>query len=568
MNFARSKAQSRLRRPTTMVDRSRFPRYTGVVLAALTAIALTGLAPGIASAQPSALANTAATPASAGSVPRPDHVVVVVEENHSYSDVIGNSAAPYINTLAGQGASFTQSFAITHPSEPNYLALFSGSTQGLSDDSCPHTFSGANLGQELRGGGFGFTGYSETMPSAGYTGCTSGSYARKHNPWVNFSNVPTSANQPFTAFPTDYSTLPTLSFVIPNLRNDMHDGTVAQGDTWLHNNIDGYAQWAKAHNSVLVVTWDEDDNSAGNQVPTIITGAGVTPGSYAETINHYSVLRTLEDAYGLPAAGASATATPITDIWSSSPTGTVTVTNPGTQSGTVGTSSSLQISAADTAGGTLTYTAANLPAGLSINPATGLISGTPTSAGSATVTVTVTDSTGPAGSTSFTWTVTGPGGTCTATQLLGNPGFDTGTPAPWSTTAVITNSGSQPAHSGGWAAWLDGHGSTHTDTLSQTVTLPTGCATYRLGFWLHIDTAETTTTKAYDTLKAQILNSSGTVLSTVATYSNLNAAPGYTQHTADLSAYAGQTVTLRFTGAEDFTLQTSFVLDDTSLALS
>jgi immune inhibitor InhA-like protein len=154
---------------------------------------------------------------------------------------------------------------------------------------------------------------------------------------------------------------------------------------------------------------------------------------------------------------------------------------------------------------------------------------------------------------------------CTAAQLLGNPGFETGTAAPWSaTTGVIKNSSSEPPHSGSWDAWLDGYGSTHTDTLSQSVTIPTGCKA-SFSFWLHIDTAETSTTTAYDSLKVQVLNSSGTVLGTLATYSNLNHNTGYAQRNFDLSGYAGQTVTLKFTGAEDYTKQTSFVLDDTAI---
>jgi PKD repeat protein len=158
-----------------------------------------------------------------------------------------------------------------------------------------------------------------------------------------------------------------------------------------------------------------------------------------------------------------------------------------------------------------------------------------------------------------------PGG-CTAQQLLGNPGFETGTASPWtSSTGVINNSSSEPPHSGSWDAWLDGYGTTHTDTLSQAVTLPTGCASYNFSFWLHIDTAETSTTTAYDTLKVQVLNSSGTVLSTLATYSNLNHNTGYAQKSFSLSAYAGQNVTLKFTGAEDYTKQTSFVIDDTAV---
>ncbi|MEU1628113.1 phospholipase D-like domain-containing protein [Streptomyces sp. NPDC020096] len=247
----------------------------------------------------------------------------------------------------------------------------------------------------------------------------------------------------------------------------------------------------------------------------------------------------------------------------------VTVTNPGNQTGTVGAAASLQISATDTAGGTLAYAATGLPAGLSINSSTGLISGTPSTAGTSTVSVTATDTTNASGSTSFTWTVNPSSSGCGSAQLVGNPGFETGSAAPWSASSgVINNSSSEPPHSGSWDAWLDGYGATHTDTLSQAVSIPSGCSSYRLSFWLNIDTAETSTTTAYDTLNVQVLNSSGTVLGTLATYSNLNHNTGYAQHTFDLSAYAGQNVTLKFTGREDSELQTSFVLDDTAVNVS
>ncbi|WP_370155211.1 putative Ig domain-containing protein [Streptacidiphilus sp. EB129] len=253
-------------------------------------------------------------------------------------------------------------------------------------------------------------------------------------------------------------------------------------------------------------------------------------------------------------------------------TGTVTVSNPGNQTGTVGTAASLQVSAGDSASGqTLTYSATGLPAGLSIDSSTGLISGTPTTAGTSAVTVTATDTTGASGTAGLSWTVnpSAGGGGCTAAQLLGNPGFETGTASPWSTSSgVVNNSSSEPAHSGSWDAWLDGYGTTHTDTLAQTVTLPSGCSTYNLSFWLHVDTAETSSTTAYDTLNVQVLNSSGTVLGTLAGYSNLNHNTGYAQHSFDLSPYAGQTVTLQFTGTEDSELQTSFVIDDTALNVS
>jgi len=167
---------------------------------------------------------------------------------------------------------------------------------------------------------------------------------------------------------------------------------------------------------------------------------------------------------------------------------------------------------------------------------------------SATVTVTVSNTTG-------------------TQQLLGNPGFENGSnTAPWTATSgVIDNSSSEPAHSGSWKAWLDGYGTTHTDTLQQTVAVPAGITTATLSFWLHIDTAETTTTTAYDTLTVQIRNSGGTVLATLATYSNLDHNTGYAQRSFDVSAYRGQTIQVYLVGSEDSSAQTSFVLDDFAL---
>lgn len=160
----------------------------------------------------------------------------------------------------------------------------------------------------------------------------------------------------------------------------------------------------------------------------------------------------------------------------------------------------------------------------------------------------------------------GGGGTCTAAQLLGNPGFESGNTVWSASSGVITSSTGEAAHSGSYKAWLDGYGVATTDTVSQSVTIPAGCAA-TLSYWLHVDTAETTTSTAYDTLKVQVLNSSGSVLATPATYSNLDAATGYAQHSLNLGAYAGQTVTLKFTGTEGSQLQTSFVLDDTALTI-
>ncbi|MEY9946055.1 alkaline phosphatase family protein [Kitasatospora sp. GAS1066B] len=623
----------------------RLPRLAAGLTAALSL--LCGLTASVTTAAQPALA--------AASVPRPDHVVVVLFENTSQSSIVGNSSAPYFNQLANTGANFTNSFAISHPSQPNYLDLFSGSDQGVSDDSCPHTFSSDNEGAQLIAKGLTFTGYSEGLPSVGSTACTSGEYARKHVPWTNFSNVPATDSQPFSAFPTDYTKLPTVSWVIPNLCDDIHDCSISTGDTWLKNNLDSYVQWAKTHNSLLITTFDEDDSSSSlNQIATFFNGQQVKPGTYNEQINHFSVLRTIEDMYGLPYAGAAAQATPITDAWAGSgSTGSVTVTAPGDQNGTVGTAANLQLSATDTATGTLNWTATGLPAGLSVNAASGLISGTPTTAGTSSVTVTATDSTGPSGSATFNWTVapaagntvtlnnpgtqngtvgtaadlqltgtdsatgqtltytatglpagltinssglvsgtpttagtssvtatatdtTGATGSatfswtvspsssgCTPAQLLGNADFETGSAAPWTATSGVINSDtvSEPAHSGNYDAWLDGYGSSHTDTLAQTVTIPTGCSA-NFSFWLHIDTNKTGTTAA-DKLT---VTANGT---TLATYSNLNANNGYTQINLNLSSYAGKSVALKFTGVENSSsAQTSFVIDDTALNVS
>lgn len=271
----------------------------------------------------------------AQTVPQHDHVVIVVLENHASSSIIGSSNAPYINSLINgtSSANFTQSYGLTHPSQPNYIMLFSGSKQGVLTDSDPSTFpfTAPNLGASLLANAFTFIGYSEDLPSVGFNGTSSGDYARKHSPWINWQDAPTNGipsinNQPFTSFPSDFSTLPTVSFVIPNLIHDMHDpiflpSAVVNGDTWLQNNLDGYIQWAKTNNSLFILTFDEDDNLNSNHIATVFVGENVVQGQYPETIDHYSILRTLEDMYGLPYAGNSATSIPITDCWITSSTG-------------------------------------------------------------------------------------------------------------------------------------------------------------------------------------------------------------------------------------------------------
>ena len=266
------------------------------------------------------------TPAqSAGGVPRPDHVVVLIFENQGYAQIAGNACCPYINQQANASALMTNSFALTHPSQPNYLDLFSGSTQGVIDDSCPvpgAPFSTPNLGQELTDAGFTFGGFSEDLPAVGSTVCSTKTYALKHNPWADFSNVPSLDNLPYSSFPTDFTQLPTVSIVVPNICNDMHDCAPTSGDDWLRSNLDRYIQWTATHNSLLIVTFDEDDSAGTNQVTTFFEGPMVKPGKYGERITHYNVLRTLEAMYGLPHAGGAANVATLTDIWSGSTTPT------------------------------------------------------------------------------------------------------------------------------------------------------------------------------------------------------------------------------------------------------
>jgi phospholipase C len=304
-------------------------------------------------------------------VPQYDHVVVVIFENHSYGDIIGNPAAPNLNALAAQGASFVPavddptgvisgSHAVRHPSQPNYLEFYSGSNQGVFQDGRPGTtqepyslpppFTTPNLGAALRNAGYSFATYSESLPAVGYDGDsyttdpTQNQYQRKHNPVANWVNdvsrtlyqLPSSVNQPFTTFQNmshsnGFGNLPTVSFVVPNEQNDMHDGTIAQADAWLGSNIlDTYLPWATRHNSLLIVTFDEDgDDTATNLIPTIFAGAAVRPGNYPEAninatdpyvatigdpgletptytaMNHYNVLSTIEDMYGLDHIGDS-----------------------------------------------------------------------------------------------------------------------------------------------------------------------------------------------------------------------------------------------------------------------
>jgi len=274
--------------------------------------------------QPSRITTQSSDNATSVTLPKPDHIVVLILENHAYSQIIGSSSAPYINALStdAYSATFTNSYGIGHPSQPNYLELYSGSNQGITNDSHPANapFTTQNLGKQLIGASKSYKTYSESLPSVGYNGDTYGTYARKHNPGANWmgtgtNQIPASTNQPFTAFPTDYTKLPTVSFVVPNQNDDMHDGSISTGDSWMKNHLDKYVQWAKTHNSLLILTFDEDDSKHSNRIVTILTGSVVKRGQYSNTINHYNVLRTIEDMYSLSHAGSASSATPITNCW-------------------------------------------------------------------------------------------------------------------------------------------------------------------------------------------------------------------------------------------------------------
>ncbi|MBO0776750.1 MAG: acid phosphatase, partial [Actinobacteria bacterium] len=182
------------------------------------------------------------------------------------------------------------------------------------NDSCPHSLSAPNLGANLIAAHLTFAGYSQDLPATGSPVCDAGQYARKHVPWTDFTNVPPADSQQFSEFGAGgYARLPTVSFVIPNLCADMHNCSVAAGDTWLREHISGYVAWAMSHRSLLILTWDE--GSGNNHIVTIFAGQQVKPGRYPQPLTHFGVLRTIEDAYRLPHDGAAATATPVTGVW-------------------------------------------------------------------------------------------------------------------------------------------------------------------------------------------------------------------------------------------------------------
>ncbi|GAA2632500.1 hypothetical protein GCM10010399_76020 [Dactylosporangium fulvum] len=294
---------------------------------------------------------------------------------------------------------------------------------------------------------------------------------------------------------------------------------------------------------------------------------------HGDCSTEYKAVQAAWTAVNVAGSDAPCTGNPANDF-------TVTVA-PSSGSVTAGASLTATVSTTTSSGSaqTVAFTGSGLPAGAtaSFSPssvtsgaASTLTITTAASTPGGTYTVTITGTgTSATHTATFELTVTGTPGTCGSPgQKLGNPGFETGT-APWTgSTGTIGSFSGQPAHGGTRISYLNGYGYSSSENIAQSVSLPAGCTTYTFSFWLHIDSTETTGTVAYDTLRVQVLNSSGTVLATLATYSNLNKAAGYTQRSFSLAAYAGQTVSVKFLGTEDASLQTSFVIDDTAITVS
>jgi phosphatidylinositol-3-phosphatase len=264
----------------------------------------------------------------AGNQPTFSHIVLLVEENHSYPEVVGSSSMPYLNSLIAQYGLATQYFANTHPSLPNYLVLTTGLMESNNDN-----FVGAvtddNVVRELVKAGKSWKAYFESLPSAGYLGSDSGGYLRQHNPFADLSDIQQSSAQaanmvPFTQFATDLANnaLPQYSFIVPNANDDAHDGTLAQADSWLQSNIAPLlASSAFQSGGLLIVTFDEGDipdvENGGGHVATVIIGPQAKKGYQSPTLyQHQSTLRLVLAGSGLNTfPGMSATAPDMTEFF-------------------------------------------------------------------------------------------------------------------------------------------------------------------------------------------------------------------------------------------------------------
>lgn len=217
----------------------------------------------------------------------PSHVVLSIFENHSYSEIVGSSAAPYINSLIAKGLSCTAYSGVSHPSEPNYLALFAGSTFGVTDDNF-HAQTAPNIATLMPD----FIGYAENAGDQSLN-------PAKHLPWEMWGTA-LNVERDFSTFPSDFTKLPRLSWVVPNLNDDMHDGTVQQGDSWLQANLNAYVQWCLDHanDAVFILTFDEDDTTVGGPIVCLIIGGGIAAQSNSQALNHYSLLRLIQDWFG------------------------------------------------------------------------------------------------------------------------------------------------------------------------------------------------------------------------------------------------------------------------------
>lgn len=273
-------------------------------------VSSTVASPQVSSTAPAPITSTSAP--ARGHLPSFQHVVIVVEENHGFDAAM---RMPYLRQLRRNGMTFTDSHGVGHPSQPNYVALWSGSTHGITSDACPQDLgSTPSLGSQLLDSGRTVAAYAEGLPTPGSPACTAGSYARRHNPLADFSATAGPArNLPFSAFPSDYATLPSVSLVVPNLDHDAHDGTLTAADEWLRTNLGGYAAWAATHDSLLIVTFDEDEGTQANRILTVFTGAHVRAGTSSQHIDHVHVLQTIERAFGLPLLGPGRR--PISGVW-------------------------------------------------------------------------------------------------------------------------------------------------------------------------------------------------------------------------------------------------------------
>ena len=254
----------------------------------------------------------------AGALPKPRAVIVVVEENKSFQEIVDEPEhTPYIAELIKQGALFTHASGVAHPSQPNYFAMFAGAMD-RNGDGCPATgiaTTAPNLAAELLAAHRTFLGYAEDLPRPGFRGCVSGEYARKHAPWTHFDNIPAGVGVPFSTL-RSYDRLPDVAFIIPNLLDDMHSASRERGDTWLRAHVGPIVTWAASHDALFILTWDESSAPVSNHIPLVFVGPMVKPGRYDEPVDHYRVLRTIEDLMRLRAhAGGAAGVAPISDVW-------------------------------------------------------------------------------------------------------------------------------------------------------------------------------------------------------------------------------------------------------------